>query len=819
MRDSASSLSAPDRPVPVEHRTARQWLAGWCLRLRHATLALLACLLMPWAQAVPVCIPFAGGVPALGGPPNWLNPGVGEPGYWPRLDDPRWRGAVSRSLGGSGASEHASFRALRDASALYLSWHVKAAPLMSNAEALYVAFSPGGGAPDQFLGLYPNNVAGALATELNVVPPQLASSLSLWRTGPGGTWTTEPPLPPPPPPAVVRPIIPTWVTANTRVSRDLTNGTWSINMKVPVAAAYHDGINLANDFKIWYQLDVNTAGGLVSYINQSSALNNLEWVSAQTNATGWEDFNRTLASSDPAICARGISLDVADVGTKYMDAGGVARPNRISLTGTNTFFAQPRNNTAASVSANAICAQFRIANWGTQPDWNTVPDPTNTLWKLVSAACPVGPSNPGSIAAGTKANIAAPAAGANEITQAWTASPAERCELTGSTGVPANQTPDGVAIPAPPPGTCPPGPPTRRLHQCMLVELSGGGLSYTPASVYRNMDYVNASVFTREAEVSVAGLAPLGAAPRDVFLYVQTRQLPKDVKHPQPGDALLDWSRARPFADPRVPGTDIRRAPSSIADGAQPPVRPPLGEPFELLNQIYPTYVVHAYNDSGRTVTRKGTVYKVLQPQSSFGYYVHHDGALTGWDHSLQGATPIAPNFYRIGVPEGGAATVRTTIEARETAAGPSGSSRWSVWGALGRTAPHGGFANTHRGGGAVTLAAEYGFAPNHSAEITLARHAFGGKGGRGDLDVTQFGVNGKWLLVQPGYRPFATAGVGAYAFDPGSTRFGVNLGLGVQVDLVPQWTAEARYALHLVSSNAPASRYSTLQLGLRYSF
>ena len=105
------------------------------------------------------------------------------------------------------------------------------------------------------------------------------------------------------------------------------------------------------------------------------------------------------------------------------------------------------------------------------------------------------------------------------------------------------------------------------------------------------------------------------------------------------------------------------------------------------------------------------------------------------------------------------------------------------------------------------------------SVEATLGRHSFGGKIGGGDIDVTQFGVNGKWYFAQPGFKPFLTAGVGGYAFDPGATRFGANLGAGVQVDLTPLWSLEGRYTLHQVTRNSPNSSYSTLTLGLRYAF
>jgi len=739
------------------------------------------------ARAVPVvCIPAAAGVPALSGPPNWLNSALGEPGYWPRLDDPRWRGATARSLGGSGASEHVSFRALRDASALYLSWYVKVAPQLSPAEALYVAFSPGGSAPDLFLALFPNNVSGPLITEINVAPPSPSSNQAALRTGAGGTWVSQA-------------AVPTWVNANARVSRDISAQTWAINMKVPIAAAYNDGINLSSAFKMWYEVDVMPAGGSLSqHINDANITHDYIWVQTETSSAGWEEFNRTLVSTDPMVCARDVSLAVADVGTKYVDSGGVARPNRISLTGTNTFFAHPKNETAVSILAGQICAQFRIANWGTQPDWNDVPNPTTSLWKLISASCPVGPTNPGSIAAGAKADIATGAT-ANEIAFPRTWTTAERCEFTGQSGVPASQAPDGVAIPGS--ASCPNPTPTRRLHACMLVELSGGGLTYTPASVYRNMDFVNASTFTREAEVSVAGLQALGATQRDVYLYVKTYNLPEDTSAPPQRDALRDLSRADEIISRK---RDDRQPPA-------PPKLPPVGEDFDRLNQIYPTYIVYAYHDTGRTTVRHGTTYKVLRPQGSFGYYVHHEGETSGWRHALDGAREIAPNLYLVAVPEGGKTDIRTTVEAR-------GPRKYALWLAFGSTFPHGSFSNASKSGFAGNLGLEYPLSQTTAIEGTIGPHQFKGKNGGPDIDVTQYGVNGKWYFAVP-LKPFVTAGLSGYSFDPGSNRFGVNAGVGLQVSIAPRWSVEGRYTVHAVSNNSPNSRYSTLQAGLRYAF
>jgi hypothetical protein len=93
------------------------------------------------------------------------------------------------------------------------------------------------------------------------------------------------------------------------------------------------------------------------------------------------------------------------------------------------------------------------------------------------------------------------------------------------------------------------------------------------------------------------------------------------------------------------------------------------------MNQLYPTYLVHAFYDTGATVTVRGQTLRVLKPQSSFGYYVNHDGSLGGWDTALTGAQEIAPNYYRIPVPQGGAATIHTRIVAR--APGLLGISWW----------------------------------------------------------------------------------------------------------------------------------------------
>jgi len=53
------------------------------------------------------------------------------------------------------------------------------------------------------------------------------------------------------------------------------------------------------------------------------------------------------------------------------------------------------------------------------------------------------------------------------------------------------------------------------------------------------------------------------------------------------------------------------------------------------LRSTVPVHQVHVFHDTGEEVTVGGRRRPVLQPQSSFGYFLNHAGALTGWKHEL----------------------------------------------------------------------------------------------------------------------------------------------------------------------------------------
>ena len=60
---------------------------------------------------------------------------------------------------------------------------------------------------------------------------------------------------------------------------------------------------------------------------------------------------------------------------------------------------------------------------------------------------------------------------------------------------------------------------------------------------------------------------------------------------------------------------------------------------------LIPGRVPFITGSTGDSALVAGVWRQLLQPQSAFGYYVRHDGALLGWRHELSGAEEIGPNL------------------------------------------------------------------------------------------------------------------------------------------------------------------------------
>ena len=58
--------------------------------------------------------------------------------------------------------------------------------------------------------------------------------------------------------------------------------------------------------------------------------------------------------------------------------------------------------------------------------------------------------------------------------------------------------------------------------------------------------------------------------------------------------------------------------------------------PRQALAAAWPTYDVHVYYDSGKTVTIAGKTSKALVPMFPFTYFHSHEGPLFGFTHSFK---------------------------------------------------------------------------------------------------------------------------------------------------------------------------------------
>jgi len=104
------------------------------------------------------------------------------------------------------------------------------------------------------------------------------------------------------------------------------------------------------------------------------------------------------------------------------------------------------------------------------------------------------------------------------------------------------------------------------------------------------------------------------------------------------------------------------------------------------------------------------------------------------------------------------------------------------------------------------------------SAEGIFGYHYFSAKAG-GSGSVYQFSSDAKAYLATGKLRPFISFGIGGYVFSPGSTHFGGNAGGGVLYNLSSHWGVEGSYDFHAVDTPARATKFSTLQGGVRYVF
>jgi hypothetical protein len=744
------------------------------------------------------CIPQAYGVPTMGGqPPLWWDGDndlvfpefpnenvVAGPHEMERLHDPRWRGGLAHSfLGG-----HGEFRALYDNSKLYLSWRIKVDPsLDEDGDAIFFGAKQESG-PATVIGIVlKRQISGGWQARPHPgdTPTYYNIRVDRW-TGSGWNTITDPAL------------LPAWIKATTRSWSDWnglgTNATWAFQIVVPISTDPDLGLDLGDAFDMWYTAIAVNSDGVAEYHWPDPEPDGRPNIS--TTTAGSYDFPHPTATSEAGYwgtlskvsapsgmtCGGDVALSAANVGT------GNIPTSKIKRNANNTFFASPENIRATPIPAGAIMAKFYLANWGTAMDYSSIGDIT-TAWQEIQAS--TQKTNSADIPHG-------PSDASNDI-------------RFDEQGVQLPNTAD---------------------HQCMLVVLSGtececpaddpppcpacegfAPLVFRNQSAYRNMDFDNASTFRREGEVSVRGLDPYpGSDQRDVYLWVETNNLEsQDVPGLQmarelvPGEDTIYVSESDTvtivspdtvrfdslrFGGPAIvvrPGSDTVRVPplsSGERGGAlRTAWRGGLLEQSEI-DELMPTFRVHAYHATGDSAIVRGRIVPVLRAQTSFGYWLDHEGELKGWDYGLEGAqlVRLAPYFYRIAVPNESFATIVTKVQAIEPPA-PYPSFAFGIH--TGVAIPVGSFSEDFDPGINVFLGAYYRVDPKFSVTGIAGYNGFNSRAeDAGDFYVISLSANLKYLVNTAPLTAYINGGPGAYIPQDAGAKVGLNVGGGLNYEL-----------------------------------
>ena len=585
-----------------------------------------------------------------------------------------------------------------------------------------------------------------------------------------------------------------------------------LSSKLVSGATYQDG----DAFDMWYTYIVYTSPDL----STPPAQYNWPWarsasiivqqldttlVSVLTNAPdpspGSPNWGTLTVKTVTTGCAGDVALDRMQIGT--FDPALTTPSSEIKLSSPNQFVARPTNMRSlgdAALPANSITAKFFLANWGSVPD-------NSTVWRKISPATP--PDNDGNIPAPD------PAHGdpnRNDIHFDWTVPAADVCRYDP---------------------TCPtPG----RKHQCVLVELSSGlQLVFINKSVFRNMDFVPGSRFEREAEISVVGLPALrGKSTRDVYLYIETANMPRLTEQNLPAQTVVladtqygevrDTAMARRRRRLPLPGgaiafirVDTIVLPAGDSGGRTRALNAALTRGLltqREIDALMPTYRVHVYHATGDSFTVHGRRLPILRAQSSFGYWVDHKGSLSGWTAKLTGARleRLSRRWYRLAVPNDSFAVVNSIIKA-------IGVKPFALSLHGGVTLPTGALKTAAKSGFGITADLEHRLNRTFSVALLFGFHRFDSVATSGHLDVQHLSGSLQTTVGSGVTRLMFDAGGGTYTFKPGASNAGAHAGVGVALELSPYVGLSAHFRAHRVFTGGPDTGFYTIQAGGRVRF
>jgi hypothetical protein len=602
-------------------------------------------------------------LPGLSGGPVWLPPTPGSTAWRAQLQDPRWSGGpvtfFSALSGGTLSDEFdAQYRVVYQGNNLFVSIQTVIDPSAPNlTDAVYFGITGGTASSGAYLfEIAPDTTDPPVSDPTGTVQHDTAFPIpnsngyityftTLNRTVATPSWCQAYPasLPAGCPPALPNP--PAFLK-NVATWTNSPGVQWAVTLQIDTTAI------AAGPVQMFFGSRINTSPGTTVILTSSpqfSASNpEIGDTPAGASVTGWLNF-------DPLgnACPGGITISPSTVGvwngstiTNAVNTCPIP-PNPPGTTCTNKFRVEAQN-VPAGAPVFGVIPRIRVADWGSM-----IADP-NAPW----------------IDFGIPANVF------TQPQSYFTGNPQWAWTPSGATTVDIDYT---CALN---PGAryCPAVPGSTQPHQCMLFEIgiapgvTGAGWNIQTAAVFQNMEFGTLSKLSEPARITLKGLQALtgAAADRDIYVYLQTQNLPPHGRAPMElPEREMASAQQYSMHPPPIPRARVDIKGGQAPTGATPGLLDlPLLTGDQALASVYPTYRVFPYYDSGKTMVVKGKTQKILVPMTPFGLYLDHKGTFYGFNHSLEfldaNAEEVAPHFYRIHMRNEGEIHVRTNVSAEE---------------------------------------------------------------------------------------------------------------------------------------------------------